>query len=54
MATYKIKCRLCGKMTDHIERVVTDNLPPYVKSLQCVKCGVMGIVLMEDLKDADV
>jgi hypothetical protein len=51
---YKTKCRLCGKMTDHIERVVTDNLPPYVKSLQCFKCGVMGIVLMEDVRDADV
>jgi hypothetical protein len=54
MATYKTKCRLCGKMTDHIERVVTDNLPPYVKSLQCVQCGVMGVVLMEDVKDADL
>jgi len=51
---YKSKCRLCGKITEHIERVVTDNLPPYVKSLQCTKCGVMGIVLMEDLRDADV
>ena len=47
MATYKTKCRLCGKMTDHIERVVTDNLPPNVKTLQCTKCGVMGVCLME-------
>ena len=54
MAIHKSKCRLCGKMTDHIERVVTDNLPPYVKSLQCVKCGVMGIVMVEDIKDADI
>jgi hypothetical protein len=49
---YKTKCRLCGKVTEHIERVVTDKLPPYVKSLQCIKCGVMGIVMLEDLKDA--
>jgi hypothetical protein len=49
---YKTKCRLCNKVTEHIERVVTDNLPPYVKSLQCIKCGVMGIVMLEDLKDA--
>lgn len=52
MAIHKSKCRLCGKITEHIERVVTDNLPPYVKSLQCVKCGVMGIVMVEDIKDA--
>lgn len=52
MAIHKSKCRLCGRITDHIERVVTDNLPPYVKSLQCVKCGVMGIVMVEDIKDA--
>jgi hypothetical protein len=51
MATYKTKCRLCARITEHIERVVTDNLPPYVKTLQCVKCGVMGVVMMEDLKD---
>jgi hypothetical protein len=49
---YKSKCRLCGKVTEHIERVITDNLPPYVKSLQCIKCGVMGIVMLEDLKNA--
>ena len=54
MAIHKSKCRLCGKITEHIERVVTDNLPPYVKSLQCVKCGVMGIVMVEDIKDADI
>ena len=54
MAIHRSKCRLCGKITEHIERVVTDNLPPYVKSLQCVKCGVMGIVMVEDIKDADV
>ena len=51
---YKTKCRLCGKVTEHIERVVTENLPPYVKTLQCVSCGVMGVVLMEDIQDAKV
>ena len=54
MAMYESKCRLCNKVTEHIERVVTDNLPAYVKTLQCVKCGVMGVVLMEDVKDADL
>ena len=49
---YKTKCRLCDKVTDHIERIVTNNLPPNVKTLECVKCGVMGVVMMEDVKDA--
>ena len=52
MATHKSKCRICKRITEHDERVVTDNLPPYVKSLQCIKCGVMGIVMVEDVKDA--
>jgi hypothetical protein len=47
---YKTKCRLCARVTEHIERVVTDNLPAYVKTMQCVKCGVMGIVLIEDVE----
>jgi len=48
MATHKSKCRICQRITPHDERIVTDNLPPYVKTLQCVKCGVMGVVLIED------
>ena len=51
---YKTKCRLCNKVTYHMERVVTDNLPPHVKTLECVKCGVMGVYMMEDILDADV
>jgi len=53
MATHKSKCRICKRITPHEERIVTDNLPPYVKTLQCVKCGVMGVVLMEDI-DASI
>jgi CRISPR/Cas system-associated exonuclease Cas4 (RecB family) len=54
MSIYKYECRKCKKVTDQIERIITDNLPPYVKTLQCTKCGVLGVCLMEDLKDADV
>ena len=44
---YKTKCRLCDKVTDHIERIVTDNLPPNVKVLECSVCGIMGVCLLE-------
>jgi hypothetical protein len=54
MAIHKSKCRICKRITPHEERIVTDNLPPYVKTLQCIKCGVMGVVLMEDIQDDDV
>ena len=54
MAIHKSKCRICKRITAHEERIVTDNLPPYVKTLQCVSCGVMGVVLMEDVQIADL
>jgi CRISPR/Cas system-associated exonuclease Cas4 (RecB family) len=47
MTTYKYECRKCKKVTEQIERIITDNLPPNVKTLQCTKCGVMGVCLME-------
>ncbi len=53
MTTYKYECRKCKKITDQIERIITDNLPPHVKTLQCTKCGIMGVCLME-AQDADV
>ena len=43
----RFECRNCKKVTDQIERIVTDNLPPNVKVLQCTKCGVMGVCLLE-------
>jgi len=42
------------KITEQIERIITDNLPPYVKTLQCTKCGVMGVCLVEGPKNGDV
>ena len=54
MTTYKHECRQCKKITDQIERVITDNLPPYVKTLQCTKCGVMGVCLVGEPTNADV
>ena len=47
--TIRYICRKCQKVTEQIERIITDNLPDHVKVLQCTRCGVMGICLMEDL-----
>ena len=52
MTTYKYECRKCKKVTDQIERIITDNLPPYVKTLQCTKCGIIGVCMIEEPKDA--
>lgn len=48
MNTFKYECRKCSKVTEQIERIITDNLPPNVKTLQCTKCGIMGVCLIED------
>ena len=41
-------CRVCKVKTDHLIRIVTDNLPPNVRVVECCKCGVMGIALIDD------
>ena len=45
--TIRYECRKCKKITNQIERIITDNLPPSVKVLQCTKCGIMGVCLLE-------
>ena len=47
METLSAPCRVCKATTKQIERIVTDNLPPNVKTLQCIVCGTMGVVLLE-------
>ena len=54
MTIYKHECRACKRVTEQIERIITDNLPPYVKTLQCTKCGVMGVCMVEEPKDATI
>lgn len=44
-------CRICQRLTKQRERVVTNNLPPNVKVLECTVCSTMGICLMEDSKN---
>ena len=43
----RYECRKCKKVTNQIERIITDNLPPYVKVLQCTQCGIMGVCLLD-------
>ena len=42
------QCRKCKKLTIHMIRIVTDNLPPYVKVLECSVCSVMGIGVIDE------
>ena len=43
----RFECRKCKKVTNQVERIVTDNLPPNVKVLMCSVCGIMGVCLLE-------
>lgn len=44
-------CRICKRLTKQRERVVTNNLPPNVKVLECTVCSTMGICLMDVFND---
>lgn len=43
-------CRICKKVTKQLERIITHNLPPNVKVLQCCKCETMGVVLLDSVE----
>jgi hypothetical protein len=47
MLTASVKCRICKKVVEHHERIVTDNLPDHVAVLECTGCGALGINLVE-------
>jgi uncharacterized Zn finger protein len=49
MDQLKYECRLCKKKTTQIVRIVTDNLPPNVKVLECTSCGVMGVAMLDGI-----
>lgn len=44
----RFECRLCKRVTNQVERIITDNLPANVKVLECTRCGVMGVCLMSE------
>ena len=48
---FTYKCRKCDKTTRHLERIVTDTLPPNVKTLECTVCGAMSVCLMAAMND---
>ena len=47
----RFECRSCKKVTDQIERIVADNLPPNVKVLQCKVCSKMSVCLLVTYAD---
>ena len=53
MQKLTFECRLCKKKTVQIVRIVTDNLPPSIKVLQCTVCSAMGVAMVGD-EHADV
>jgi len=47
----RFECRSCKKITEQLERIVTDNLPPNVKVLQCKTCSKMSVCLLVNYAD---
>ena len=48
----KYECRSCKKVTNQIERIVVNNLPPNVKVLECSTCSKLSVCLL-DLDEMD-
>jgi hypothetical protein len=44
-------CRICKRLTKQRERIVTNNLPPNIKVLECTSCGNLGVCLMETIDE---
>lgn len=47
------KCRICKKVTMQIVRIITDNLPPNVKTIQCSICSTMTVARIGE-EDGDL
>ena len=47
----RFECRSCKKITEQIERIITDTLPPNVKVLQCTVCSKMSVCLLVTYAD---
>ena len=47
MLYIEAKCRTCKTVTLQLERVVSDHLPHNVKCLQCTRCGLLDITLVD-------
>lgn len=53
MEQLRFKCRICKKETEQLIRVITDNLPPNVKTIQCCVCSTMTVARIGD-SDGDL
>ena len=42
------KCRVCKKVTKQLVRIITDNLPEHIKTIQCCVCSTMTVALIGD------
>ena len=47
MEQLSFECRKCKRKTLQFVRIVTDNLPPNVKVLECTVCSIMGVALVD-------
>ena len=54
MLYIEVMCRQCKVITLQLERVVSDHLPPNVKCLQCTRCGLLDITLVDTSKARQV
>jgi len=54
MATASTNCRVCKKIRNHKIVTVTDTLPPNVHVLECMGCGVLGVMSIHMPVDKDV
>ena len=46
MEKLQFECRKCKKVTTQLIRVITDNLPENVKTIQCCVCSTMTVALI--------
>jgi hypothetical protein len=53
MDKLRYKCRVCKKETEQLIRVITDNLPPNIKTIQCCVCSTMTVARIGE-EDGDL
>jgi hypothetical protein len=49
MEKLQFECRKCKKKTTQLVRIITDNLPANVKTIQCTVCSCMTVAMIGDV-----
>ena len=49
MDKLQFECRKCKKKTTQLVRIITDNLPENVKTIQCTVCSCMTVAMIGDV-----